>query len=114
MSQNKGLPWWAWVPFLTTLLALLLLWRSRRPRRAVVNVHRDSIPIPMEPRMSDDLTNVKGIGLKSAGALHAAGIYTYADLSRTPVETLREILRAANLRLVDPATWPEQARALTR
>jgi predicted flap endonuclease-1-like 5' DNA nuclease len=94
------------------LLALLLIWRSRRSRRAVVNVHRDSIPIPMEPRFSDDLTVVKGIGLKSAGALHSAGIYTYADLSRMPVDALREILQAANLRLVDPVSWPEQARAL--
>jgi predicted flap endonuclease-1-like 5' DNA nuclease len=122
VSKTKGLPWWAWVPFLPILLALLLLWRARRNKKPAmdseryipVDIHRDSIPIPMEPRYSDDLTIIKGIGLKSAGALHAAGIYTIADLSRTPVEELRAILLAGNLRLVDPASWPQQAAELMR
>ncbi len=112
MSVKKGLPWWAWVPFLPVLLALLLLWRGRRPRSIPVNVHRDSIPLPMEPRRTDDLTCIKGIGLKSASVLNAAGIDTFRQLSSTPVEYLRELLLAANLRLVDPATWPSQASEL--
>jgi len=111
MSTTKGLPWWAWVPFLPVLLALLLLWRTRSPRRRTfpVNVHRDSIPLPMEPRMADDLTLIKGIGLKSASVLNSAGISTFAQLAATPEGQLRDILLSANLRLVDPTGWPQQA-----
>jgi predicted flap endonuclease-1-like 5' DNA nuclease len=111
MSTKRGLPWWAWVPFLPILLALLLIWRSRKPRRIPVNIHRDSIPLPMDPRGADDLTEIKGIGLKSASVLNAAGITTFAQLAFTPVDRLRETLLGAKLRLVDPATWPEQAAA---
>jgi nucleotidyltransferase/DNA polymerase involved in DNA repair len=109
VREKKGLPWWAWVPFLPVLLALLLLWRMRRPRAIQVNVHRDSIPLPMEPRRTDDLTLIKGLGLKSASVLNAAGINTFKQLSNTPIELLREILLAANLRLVDPTAWPRKA-----
>ncbi len=113
MSVHKGLPWWAWVPFLPVLLALLLLWRQRsKPRFVTVDVHRDSIPLPMEPRRADDLTLINGIGLKSASVLNAHGINTYRQLSSTPVETLREILLGANLRLVDPSNWSRQAAEL--
>jgi predicted flap endonuclease-1-like 5' DNA nuclease len=111
MSTKRGLPWWAWVPFLPILLAFLLIWRTRRPRRIPVNVHRDSIPLPMDSREADDLTEIKGIGLKSASVLNAAGIATFARLAATPVEQLRETLLGAKLRLVDPATWPAQAAA---
>jgi predicted flap endonuclease-1-like 5' DNA nuclease len=66
----------------------------------------------MELRSADDLTVIKGIGVKSASVLNAAGITTFAQLAVTPTDYLREILRAANLRLVDPETWPDQAQAL--
>jgi predicted flap endonuclease-1-like 5' DNA nuclease len=109
MIKKKGLPWWAWVPFLPVLLALLLLWRKRRKTPPKVDVHRDSIPLPMEPRRPDDLTVLKGIGLKSASALNAAGIFSFAQVAMTSVDRLRQILEDAGLRLVDPSSWPEQA-----
>jgi len=118
MAKQRGLPWWAWFPFLPVLLSLLLLWRRRElKRRARISIHRDSIPLPADsPYRSvveaDDLVVIKGIGLKSAAALQQAGIYTFAQLAQTPVSRLREITLAANLRLVDPQTWPEQAAAL--
>jgi predicted flap endonuclease-1-like 5' DNA nuclease len=112
MSAKRGLPWWAWVPFIFVLLALLLLLLSRRTRRIPVNVHRDSIPLPIEPHRADDLTVIKGIGVKSASVLNAAGITTFAQLAVAPPNYLREILLAANLRLVDPDTWPDQAEDL--
>jgi predicted flap endonuclease-1-like 5' DNA nuclease len=117
MGRQHGLPWWAWVPFLPVLLALLLIWRKRQVPRPLVNVHRDSIPLPPDspyrPAIeADDLVVIKGIGLKSAAVLHSAGIYTFAQLAQTPVNRLHEITQAAGLRLVDPTTWPEQAAAL--
>lgn len=73
-------------------------------------------PAFMEPEPSfmepDDLKRIEGIGPRIAGILNAAGITTFAALSLTSVERLREILVAAELRgsFGDPTTWPEQAR----
>jgi NADH-quinone oxidoreductase subunit I len=58
----------------------------------------------------DDLTKVEGIGPKIAGLLQAAGITTFARLAETEVDTLKQILEAANLKVADPGTWPEQAK----
>lgn len=73
-------------------------------------------PPPPQPAVAavkaevpDDLTIVEGIGPKTDAVLKAAGIQTLAELSVTDAARLREILRAADLRLGDPTTWPEQA-----
>lgn len=58
----------------------------------------------------DDLEAIEGIGPKIAGVLKAAGVATFADLAATDTSRLTEILQAANLRLADPTTWPEQAQ----
>jgi large subunit ribosomal protein L21 len=58
----------------------------------------------------DDLEAIEGIGPKIAGVLKAAEIATFADLAATDTSRLTEILHAANLRLADPTTWPEQAQ----
>lgn len=63
-----------------------------------------------EPR-SADLQKIEGIGPKIAELLIQHGISDLAELSRTPVERLREILASGGTRFnrADPATWPEQA-----
>ncbi len=118
MRNKHGLPWWAWVPFLPVLLALLLIWRIRRPRQVVqINLHADSIPLPpdspyrFEPQ-DDDLAVINGIGIKSAAALKAAGVRTFAQLAQASPEHLKGILLAAGLRLPDPTSWPAQAAVL--
>ena len=60
----------------------------------------------------EDLTTIEGIGPKTAGLLHEAGIYNFAQLADTPVERLQEIMAAAGSRysLIVPDTWPAQAR----
>jgi hypothetical protein len=58
----------------------------------------------------DDLTTVEGIGPKTSSVLQEAGIETFAQLAKTDVARLKQILEAANLRLADPGSWPEQAR----
>lgn len=57
----------------------------------------------------EDLKRIEGIGPKIASLLQDAGIATFAQLAAANVERLREILAAANLRIADPGTWPEQA-----
>jgi len=114
MPARKGLPWWTWVPFLPVLFALLLLWRMRRRQWKSVNVDRPSIPLPdlVKQATANDLTMIKGIGPRSAAVLASAGITTFAQLAAAPVEDLRVLVESANLRILDPSTWPSQAAAL--
>lgn len=59
----------------------------------------------------DDLKKIEGIGPKIAGILNEAGIYTFANLSQTPIDRLRSILADAGNRykMHDPTSWPRQA-----
>jgi predicted flap endonuclease-1-like 5' DNA nuclease len=77
-----------------------------------------SEPTPVEveaqapPPKADDLKRIEGIGPKISSVLAAAGITTFAQLADANVEQLRQILETADprlLRLVDPASWPQQA-----
>jgi predicted flap endonuclease-1-like 5' DNA nuclease len=65
--------------------------------------------------MQDDLTYIMGIGPKVSSVLKSAGINTFEKLGSTEVSRIREILVKENpnlLRLVNPETWPEQARVI--
>ncbi len=59
----------------------------------------------------DDLKKIEGIGPKISGILNEAGIYTFANLSQTPVDRLKGILADAGNRykMHDPSSWPKQA-----
>jgi len=59
----------------------------------------------------DDLEIIEGIGPKIADLLRAAGVNTFATLSRTTPAAIRTILDAAGpaFRIANPETWPEQS-----
>jgi predicted flap endonuclease-1-like 5' DNA nuclease len=59
----------------------------------------------------DDLKVIEGIGPKIEKLLHDAGIKTWATLSETSTDRLKEILNAAgsNFQLADPSSWAKQA-----
>ncbi len=64
---------------------------------------------------SDDLTRIQGIGPKLRDMLRAEGIETLAQLAEAEVSDLQAILDQGGRRryqIHDPATWPEQAKAL--
>lgn len=63
-----------------------------------------------DTREMDDLKEIEGIGPKSAGVMHEAGIHTYAQLAEHTPEQLKEILKEADMRTLNPETWPEQAK----
>ncbi len=58
---------------------------------------------------ADDLKKIEGIGPKIAETLVAAGIATYADLSKTKPAKISEIIEGVRGNHV-PDTWPEQAK----
>ena len=59
----------------------------------------------------EDLKIVEGIGPKIEQLLKNAKINTWAELSKTAVDTIQDILDKAgdSFRLADPGTWPKQA-----
>ena len=67
---------------------------------------------PIASGKADDLTKIEGIGPKISGLFIAAGITTFAELAKTPVSTLSDILHKAGSRYAshNPGTWPEQAQ----
>ena len=61
-------------------------------------------------RGGDDISLIAGVGEKSAAALSAAGISTYAALGESTPEQLAEITKAAGVRGGDFSWWIEEAQ----
>jgi predicted flap endonuclease-1-like 5' DNA nuclease len=60
--------------------------------------------------VEDDLTLIEGIGPKSAEALKAAGIMTFAQMAKLSPEELGKAVKDRKVRLVGSTeTWPMQA-----
>jgi len=61
---------------------------------------------------AEDLTKIEGVGPKAAEAMIAAGIATFADLSKAEADNIKTILTEASPRLahLEPASWPKQAK----
>lgn len=57
----------------------------------------------------DDLSVIEGIGPRIDEELKKAGVISFSQLAATSVDRLQEILSAANLRMAQPDTWPQQA-----
>lgn len=60
--------------------------------------------------IKDDLKIVEGIGPAIEKLMNNAGIYSFGQLSSTPVEVLRRILTDGGQRFLihNPDTWPRQ------
>ncbi|NLE75163.1 MAG: DUF4332 domain-containing protein [Chloroflexi bacterium] len=88
---------------------------QRAPEGVDVAVQPPPAPAAMagvEAAADDDLTRLEGIGPRIAAVLHGAGIRSFATLAQTEPSRLREVLEAADprlLRLADPSAWPERA-----
>ena len=63
----------------------------------------------IKPSKMDDFRRLEGIGPKVNALLHESGIRTYGDLAESNEDRLRGILRSANLYMMNPESWPEQA-----
>jgi large subunit ribosomal protein L21 len=59
---------------------------------------------------ADNLTKIEGIGPKVAKVLNEGGITTFEELSNAKVEDLQKLLNDAGLRMMDPTSWPQQAK----
>jgi predicted flap endonuclease-1-like 5' DNA nuclease len=57
-----------------------------------------------------DLTLIEGIGPKISQLLYSSGILSFSQLASIKLKDLRKILDEADLKFIDPTTWPEQAK----
>lgn len=68
------------------------------------------VAVTEAPTMGDDLTNIRGLGPKSAAVLAAAGVDSYAQLAATSEPELRRILTEAHATVPGNVnTWSMQA-----
>lgn len=70
------------------------------------------VPSPEPAPAAYDLTVLDGIGPKTAEALHAAGVTSFAQLAEMTPAALREMMATAHVRIVGDSidTWPAQAK----
>ncbi len=63
-----------------------------------------------EPPKPDDLTLIEGVGPKSAAALAAGGVTTFAQVAAMTPDALEAMIKGQKVRLVgSTASWPAQA-----
>lgn len=127
-AQERGRRWWLWFFVFLTLELLLIRWlqelqrqRSKPTTRRKTEIWVAKEPLPKakekaplrvaEERLPEaaDFRRIEGIGPKVNQLLHEAGIRTYQQLADSSEEDLRRILGEANLYMINPETWPEQA-----
>jgi len=115
-KKKRGYRLWLWA-----LIAGLLIWwwlnqpedERRKPVKVAPSLHRE--PTERTGEMAekpepDDLTLIEGIGPKIRDLLHEKGITTFAQLAASDVTRLTSLLRESKLYMVNPSTWPRQAR----
>ncbi len=61
----------------------------------------------------DNLEDINGIGKVFARKLNAAGVMTFDDLARMPVERIREIIQPKAWQKIEPEAWVVEAATLS-
>ncbi len=85
------------------------------PKAAAVKVEKTAAAPKVTAKAAsstkDDLKIVEGVGPKIEELLNAAGIHTFADLSKAETAALKDILAGGGKRYAihDPSTWAQQA-----
>ncbi len=87
--------------------------RRRRSKKSATATTEAAAPkatekVAEKANKADDLTKVEGIGPKIAETLNNAGITTFAELAKTEVEKIAELIADVRGNHV-PDTWPKQA-----
>ena len=90
---------------------LATLMQQRRTRRSAAPLPVEEAPSLAAEAPPDDLTAIRGVGSNMQQRLNEAGIYTYAQLTASTPEELRQVLGTA-ARLANVEEWTEQAREL--
>jgi nucleotidyltransferase/DNA polymerase involved in DNA repair len=114
-KNGKLIPRWFWTIFFGLPLGLIAYWFLRwfflpsyQRTSAVEIVTPRSKPVK-QPIEKDDFQVLKGIGPKTANALHQAGIFSFKQLALYDPQDLKEILSQNKLPAGGLEFWQEQA-----
>jgi hypothetical protein len=114
-KNRKIIPSWFWILVLGIPFFFFIRWliwwffcpSQKRVAAVEINAPRsDSISIT---KKQDDFSILKGIGPKTADALHSAGILTFRQLGLMDMENLQAVLRENSLPSSNAAFWQEQS-----
>jgi predicted flap endonuclease-1-like 5' DNA nuclease len=136
MNKNSNHTLITWIGItlgaISSLILFFILWRRPTGDHEILGEPIPKIKLPNEteldnasvplvkkqPKLSaesktqkqaDDLKKIEGIGPKISRLLNEQNITTFAVLAKTEIDDLKNLLAEANIRIADPATWPEQA-----
>jgi len=119
---GRGALWWIWLIIIIAIV-IFLIWMLFKPSETEKTKEeekrteskelkeRTEEVIKKSEDKEDDLKLIEGIGPKVSQILKEHGIKTFKDLSRKDPEDIKKLLESKGIRgIVDPTTWPEQAK----
>jgi predicted flap endonuclease-1-like 5' DNA nuclease len=83
-----------------------------KPAHSVLRTKAKTVTKAKPVVVKDDLTKVEGIGKKIEALLYKNKIYSYKQLSKTTIKSLKEVLDAGGSKfsIHNPGSWPKQAK----
>ena len=114
-NKRKFIPSWIWILLVVFPLFVLIRWlvwwffcpSYKRTEAVEIEAPRsDSIQVALQ---KDDFSLLKGIGPKTADALHKAGILRFEQLGLMDPEQLGQVLKEHSLPASNAAFWQKQA-----
>ena len=105
---------WIWYMILAVLVLLLIFWWLNRRRDVQLEEPQKEIRQPQQAKGADDLKRIEGIGPKVEKVLNEAGITTFADLAGANPAEVQEMLNSADLQMMKPEGWIDQAELAAR
>ncbi|MCD4753613.1 MAG: hypothetical protein K8R40_11120 [Anaerolineaceae bacterium] len=91
------------------------LYPDEFPKHEKILLETSSAPVNAEilvEHLEDDLKQIDGIGPKYETVLKNSGINSFHHLANFKTEELETLLRDADVRIINCATWVEQAKTL--
>jgi len=114
-NKSKFIPSWFWILLVALPISFLIRWliwwffcpRNERTSAVEIEAPRsESIPIQLR---KDDFRILKGVGPKTAEAIHSAGILTFEQLGLMDPGELDRLLKDNSLPATNSAFWQKQA-----
>ncbi len=114
-NKSKFIPSWLWILLVALPISILIRWliwwffcpSYKRTSAVEIEAPRAaSIPIQLH---KDDFSILKGVGPKTAEAIHSAGILTFEQLGLMDPGELDQILKDNSLPATNSAYWQKQA-----
>ena len=119
---GRGALWWIWLIIIIAIV-IFLIWMIFKPSETEKTKEeekrteskelkeRTEEVIKKSEDKEDDLKLIEGIGPKVSQILKEHGVKTFKDLSKKDPEDIKKLLESKGIRgIVDPTTWPEQAK----